>query len=114
VHRDRLSIFFCLAVKRTQTLFDCFETFPIGTCHPNHLLLNLCLFLFLYFTSFIFQILAFLLLRNVPGSFRAKFSKFYAWVGTISLEVSCLVDIMFYINTEDVTQWWKDMNFIFE
>lgn len=32
-------------------------------------------------------ILAFVLLRNVPGSLRAKFSKFYSWVGTISLEL---------------------------
>jgi len=37
-------------------------------------------------TSFI-PILAFVLLRNVPGSLRSKFSKFYAWVGTFSLEL---------------------------
>lgn len=36
--------------------------------------------------SFI-PITAFVLLRNVPGSFRSKFSKFFAWVGTISLEL---------------------------
>ncbi|XP_068751421.1 N-acetylneuraminate 9-O-acetyltransferase-like isoform X2 [Montipora capricornis] len=36
--------------------------------------------------SFI-PITAFILLRNVPGLLRAKFSKFYAWVGSISLEL---------------------------
>ncbi|KAJ7390613.1 N-acetylneuraminate 9-O-acetyltransferase [Desmophyllum pertusum] len=36
--------------------------------------------------SFI-PIIAFVLLRNVPGPLRAKFSRFYAWVGTISLEL---------------------------
>lgn len=36
--------------------------------------------------SFI-PITAFVLLRNVPGSLRSKFSKFYAWIGSISLEL---------------------------
>lgn len=36
--------------------------------------------------SFI-PIIAFVFLRNVPGPFRSKFSKFFSWVGNISLEL---------------------------
>ncbi|XP_048576358.1 N-acetylneuraminate 9-O-acetyltransferase [Nematostella vectensis] len=32
-------------------------------------------------------ITAYILLRNVPGSMRSRFSRFYAWVGSISLEL---------------------------
>ncbi|KAM7442313.1 N-acetylneuraminate 9-O-acetyltransferase [Porites harrisoni] len=38
------------------------------------------------FLSFI-PITAFVLLRNIPGSLRSKFSRFYAWVGSFSLEL---------------------------
>ena len=55
-----------------------------------------------------------MLLRNVPGSFRAKFSKFYAWVGTISLEVSWHVNVSLHPYIEDMTRWREDMSFIFE
>lgn len=55
-----------------------------------------------------------MLLRNVPGSFRAKFSKFYAWVGTISLEVSWLVNVTFCSDMEEITRRREDINFMLE
>lgn len=36
------------------------------------------------------QILAFVLIRNIPGYARSLYSSFFAWFGKISLEVRCL------------------------
>lgn len=41
-----------------------------------------CVFLF-----FLSQILAFILIRNIPGYARSVYSSFFAWFGKISLEV---------------------------
>ena len=51
-------------------------------CHIKTVLLE-SMYIFLKL-----QITAFVLLRNIPGSLRSKFSRFYAWVGSFSLEVS--------------------------
>jgi hypothetical protein len=40
------------------------------------------------FSALYFQIVSFILMRNVPGWLRTKYSSFFAWFGKISLEVS--------------------------
>lgn len=44
-------------------------------------------FSFCFFFSFL-KILAFILIRNIPGYVRSVYSSFFAWFGKISLEVS--------------------------
>ena len=103
-------MYVCKKPQHSSSAVRCFQN---SLCHTSHLRI-FCLVLFLFFVSFILQILAFVLLRNVPGSFRAKFSKFYAWVGTISLEVSCLVDVTFCSDMEEITRRPEDINFMLE
>ena len=48
---------------------------------------DLCLLNNFSYLDFLFQIVSYIILRNVPGWIRTRYSSFFAWFGKISLEV---------------------------